>query len=252
VEWVLLLGSDARPGQSVTRSRADAIQLVGINTRTGAATAIGIPRDSWVDVPGHGNNKINAAMYFGGPQLMAQAVGNMVGIQPDYVFTTSFVGFAAMVNAIGGITVSSKYAFSDPVRPKGYEVGRNKLNGIQAMVFARLRKPFPGGDFDRSANQQRTLRGILAQVRYHQAEPGFMERGVMSVLNHLDTPNVRPAELYNLAQAATRIDPRKLEGCVIGGRVGYVGAASVVFADIGQARSIAARTRADATLDGGC
>ena len=101
VEWVLLLGSDARPGQSVTRSRADAIQLVGINTRTGAATAIGIPRDSWVDVPGHGNNKINAAMYFGGPQLMAQAVGNMVGIQPDYVFTTSFVGFAAMVNATG-------------------------------------------------------------------------------------------------------------------------------------------------------
>ena len=79
VVWVLMLGSDARKGQSVTHSRADAIQLVGFNTRTGAATAIGIPRDSYVDVAGHGRNKINASMYFGGPDLMARSVGDMVG-----------------------------------------------------------------------------------------------------------------------------------------------------------------------------
>jgi LCP family protein required for cell wall assembly len=250
VLWVLMLGSDARPGEAVLRSRADAIQLVGINTRTGAATAIGIPRDSYVPVPGYGRQKINSSLLFGGPQLMARSVGDMVGIRPDYVFTTSFWGFINMVNSIGGITVRSKYAFGDPVRPQGYRVGENKLNGMQAMVFARLRKPFPGGDFDRSANQQRTLRGILERVRQNADRPGFMERAAISVINNLDTPNMSPAEVYRLAHAATRIDPKRFTGCVIGGSTGYVGAASVVFADIGQARRIASRARKDATLNG--
>ena len=252
VVWVLFLGSDARKGQAVLRSRADAIQLVGINTRTGAATAIGVPRDSYVNVPGHGRNKINAAMYYGGPELMARSVGDMVGIRPDYVFTASFWGFARMVDAIGGVTVQSKYAFSDPLRPRGYRVGKNKLNGIQTLVFSRTRKAFPGGDFDRSANQQRTLVGILNQVRRNADKPGFMERGVMTALNNLDTPNVGPVELYRLAQAAARVNPNKFRTCVVRGGTGFVGAASVVFADVGQARSIANRARNDATLEGSC
>jgi polyisoprenyl-teichoic acid--peptidoglycan teichoic acid transferase len=252
VVWVLLLGSDAREGQPVLRSRADAIQLVGFNASTGAATAIGIPRDSYVNVPGHGRNKINASMYFGGPQLMARSVGDMVGIRPDYVFVSSFWGFARMVDTIGGIRVDSRHAFSDALKPGGYRVGKNDLNGIQALVFSRTRKAFAGGDFTRSANQQRTLKGILNQVRRNEDKPGYMERGVLGVLNNLDTPNVKPAELYRLAQAATRVNPNKFRTCVVGGSTGYAGAASVVFANVGQARSIADRARKDATLEGPC
>jgi len=249
VIWMLLLGSDARPGQSVTRSRADAIQLVGMNTRTGAATAIGIPRDSYVNVPGYGRNKINSAMLYGGPQLMGRAVGDMVGIQPDYVFTTGFAGFEAMVNAIGGITVQSKFAFSDPVKPSGYKVGKNRLTGLQAHIFSRIRKSFPNGDFDRSANQQRTLMGILREVRAKADRPGFMERALFSIARNLDT-NLAPSELYTLAQAATKVDPRKFTRCVIQGSTGYAGAASVVYPNIGQARGYAARARNDARLSG--
>ena len=120
------------------------------------------------------------------------------------------------------------------------------------MVFSRLRKPFPRGDFDRSANQQRTLRGILKEVRGKRDRPGFMERGVLSVVRNLDTPNVSPGELFRLAQAASQVQPKKFRGCVLNGGTGYVGAASVVFADIGQARSIASRVRNDATLEGRC
>lgn len=249
VIWILALGSDARPGEPVLGSRADAIQLVGVNTRTGAATAIGIPRDSYVDIPGYGRNKINSSMLFGGPQLMADSVAGMVGIRPDYVFTTGFIGFRVMIQAIGGITVNSRYAFYDVV--KDYKVGRNRLNGMQAMIFARIRKPLPGGDFDRSANQQRTLVGILREVRSKADEPGFMERAVLSVVRNLDT-NLRPSELYTLAHALTQVEPAKFTSCVVGGSGGYVGAASVVFPDIGQARSIASRARDDATLDGRC
>jgi len=251
VVWILFLGSDARPGEDVLRSRADAIQLTGINLRTGAATMIGLPRDSYVDIPGYGSDRINAALTFGGPELMGRTVGNLVGLQPDYVFTTGFDGFRQMVNAVGGVTVDSDFAFSDPVRPQGYRVGPNKLNGFQAMIFARIRKSFPRGDFDRSANQQDVMRGILRQVRAQVGDPGFMERGVLAAVRHLNT-NVRPSELYRLAQAGTVVDPRKLRGCVVLGGLGYAGAASVVFPDVAQARRIVNDARNDGTLDGGC
>jgi LCP family protein required for cell wall assembly len=251
VIWILCLGSDARPGQRLTSTRADAIQLVGINVKSGAATAIGIPRDSFVNIPGHGRNKINASMFYGGPQLMARSVRGMVGIRPDYVFTTGFLGFRHMVSTIGGVTVHSKFAFSDPVRPQGYHKGKNHLNGFQALIFGRVRHPLPRGDFDRSGNQQELLRAILRQVRARESRPGFMERGLLSAVRNMNT-NLAPSELFRIAQAATQIKPGKFRGCVINGGTGYVGAASVVFPNISEARSIAHRTRNDATLNGHC
>ena len=251
VIWVLCLGSDARPGQRLTGTRADAIQLVGLNLKTGAASIIGVPRDSYVPIPGHGRDKINASMFFGGPRLMAESVGNLVGVHPDYVFTTGFLGFRHMVTTIGGVKVFSKFSFSDPVRPQGYHHGWNQLNGFQALIFGRVRHPLPRGDFDRSANQQELLRSILRTVRAGEDQPGFMERGLYSAVRNLDT-NLRPSELYRLAQAVTTIEPGKVRGCVVQGGTGYVGAASVVFPNIGQARGYGNDARNDATLDHGC
>lgn len=110
VIWILALGSDARPGESITRSRADALQLVGIHADTGAATAIGMARDSWVNIPGHGQDRINAAMVRGGPQLQARAVAQLIGIEPDYVMVTGFKGFEGMVREIGAIRVDNPYS----------------------------------------------------------------------------------------------------------------------------------------------
>jgi len=251
VVWVLCLGSDARAGQQRNETRADAIQLVGLNLDTGAGTMIGIPRDSYVEIPGHGRDKINSALAYGGPQLVATAVGRLVGVRPDYVFTTGFLGFRAMVRAIGGVTVRSRFAFSDAVRPQGYRVGRNALNPFQALIFGRVRHPLPNGDFDRSGNQQELLRGILRKVRVRRSQPGFMERGVLASVAALDT-DLSPSELFRLAQAATGIEPARLEGCVVGGSTGYAGAASVVFPDVAQARRIGADARRDGTLDRGC
>ena len=251
VVWILCLGSDARPGQRLTGTRADAIQMVGLNLDTGDGTIIGIPRDSFVDIRGHGRNKINASMFFGGPQLMADSVGRMVGVRPDYVFTTGFLGFRGMVRAIDGVTVNSRFAFSDPVRPQGYHRGKNNLNPFQALIFGRVRHPLPRGDFDRSANQQELLRSILRKVRVHQSEPGFMERGLLASVKFMDT-DLSPAELYRLAQAVTGIRPGRLRGCVISGPTGDAGGASVVFPDVGQARRLGDDARKDGTLNHGC
>ena len=246
--WILAIGSDMRPGEDMLRTRADAIQLVGLNTRTGAATAIGIPRDSWVPIPGHGSNRVNAALTFGGPQLMGETVGALVGVQPDYVFVTRFPFFENMVDDIGGITVDNPFAFSDVyLKPKGFKAGRVRLNGYDAMAFARIRKTLPDGDFGRSANQQRVLRGIHRTVRARAAEPGFIERGVLTVLRHLHT-DLPPTELFRLGQAVAAVDPAKISTCVVPGSIGNVGSASVVLPDVAQARRYGDDARRDATI----
>ena len=66
--FILSLGSDARPGQDITRQRCDSIHLIGIDLATHRASILGFPRDSYVSIPGHGTNKINSAMSAGGPR----------------------------------------------------------------------------------------------------------------------------------------------------------------------------------------
>jgi polyisoprenyl-teichoic acid--peptidoglycan teichoic acid transferase len=248
VIWILAVGSDARPGETMTRTRGDAIQMVGLNTRTGAASSIGIPRDSWVPIPGFGSNRVNASLTYGGPALMGRTVGNLVGVQPDYVMVTRFPFFENMVNDIGGIYVNNPRAFSDPyLRPKGFKQGQIKLDGYSAMAFARIRKSLAGGDFDRSANQQRVLRGIQRRIATRADQPGFMERGVASVLRNMDT-NVSPAELFELAQVVAQVEPRKIRSCVVGGSFGNVGGASIIYPNVSQARRYGDAARKDATL----
>jgi LCP family protein required for cell wall assembly len=249
VVWILAVGSDARPGEVMTHTRGDALQLIGMDTRTGAAAAIGIPRDSWVDIPGHGHEKINASLYFGGPQLLGQTVGHLVGIQPDYVFVSRFKYFQAMVDDIGGIDVTNPVAFDDiNLKPKGFERGRIHLDGYGAMAFSRIRHNLLRGDFDRSANQQRVLRGIQAKVRAKADVPGFIERGVFTVMQHLYT-DLPPAELFRLAQAVAHVDPRRVTTCVVQGGIGEVGGASVVLPSVSMARRLGNEARRDATLE---
>ena len=250
VVWILAVGSDARPGQDMLRARGDALQLIGINTRTDSATAIGVPRDSWVSIPGHGMNKINAALYFGGAQGMAGAMRNLVGITPDYVVVSRFPFFEDMIDDIGGITVDNPRRFRDPyLKKEGFAQGRIRLGGYDAMAFSRIRYDLPGGDFDRSANQQRTLRGIHARIRSQADRPGFIERGVMTVMKHLST-DLGPAELYELAQAVAQVEPGRITTCVIRGRIGTADGQSVVFPDVAQARRLGGAARHDATLRG--
>lgn len=251
VLWILALGSDARPGQSVVRSRADAIQLVGINLETGTGVIFGVPRDSWVPIPGYGSNRVNAAMYFGGPRLMATTVGNMFDIDVDYAFVSGFGGFERMVKSIGGVVVNSDQAFSDDNLAGRFKKGKNYVNGRLAVNFGRMRHFLPRGDFDRSAHQSELIKAIARKVDAREDRPGFMERGLLAVVNELHT-DLSPAELFRLAQAATTVDPSRIKSCVLQGAIGNVGGASVVLPSLAQARRLGDATRKDAKLEGGC
>lgn len=249
VVWILAVGSDARPGEDMTHTRGDALQMIGMNTTTGAAAAIGVPRDSWVDIPGHGFDKINASLYYGGPELLGQTVGNLVGIQPDYVFVTRFKFFQAMIGGIGGVDVDNPVAFDDPyLKPAGFPEGRIHLGGYDAMAFSRIRHNLIRGDFDRSANQQRVLRGIQQKVHDNADVPGFLEKGVLSVMDNLYT-DLSPVELWRLAQAVAQVDPQKVTTCVVQGGIGSIGGASVVLPYTDQAARLGEEALKDATLE---
>ncbi len=249
VIWFLALGSDARPGESVLRSRSDAIQLVGVDATTHRAVTIGIPRDSYVSIPGYGSDKINAAMVFGGPELTSRAVAELTGIQPDYVFVTSFQGLIQMVSGIRG--VQAKVTFSTDDLGQNFRPGMHTFTGVEALAFARTRYGLPRGDFDRSMNQGQLLKGGLAAIVDKLDRPGFMERALEVFGRHTDT-NVGPVELYRLARAVTEVDPALVRVCVATGSIGYAGSASVVFPDVSALRSLAQDVRNDATVDGGC
>ena len=252
VIWILFLGSDARPGETFTGTRSDAIHLVGINLKTGSIAALGIPRDSWVPIPGCCTTKINAAMVYGGPQLMAKAVANLVGITPDYVFVTSFWGFRDIIHRIGNVTVNIPTTWSDPYLHANFTAGKTVLDPLNALRFARSRHGLARGDFDRSADQNLLLQAILKQVLKQRSKPGFMERVVAEVMPDLYLDNLSPADLYKLAQLVTLANPAKAKMCVLNGTTGMVGTQSVVHPDLAEAHAFAADTKNDAKINYAC
>ena len=103
--FILVLGSDARPGTPVERGLADSIHILGLNPAKGKATLLGFPRDSYVPLSSGGTNKINAAMPQGGPGAMVTTVERLTGIELDYYMLTGFKGFADTLDDIGGLTI---------------------------------------------------------------------------------------------------------------------------------------------------
>ena len=248
IVWVLVLGSDARPGQEVTEGNTDAIHLVGIDGRTGRAVGIGVPRDAWLELPGHGMRRINEALDLGGRRLAAEVIGGLVDIQPDYVLVTGFEGFVEMMSAVGAIEVVAPEGFTNDGTV--VKEGLNTFAPDQVLDFVRYRH-LVGDDFARSANQQRALVATLEGMRAQEDDEGFMERATLAAVAGLET-DLGPTELYRFAQAVTQVDPRKVTSCILPGSPDETfGGASVVILDEVAAARIGADAR-DVRLQGGC
>ncbi|GAA1519691.1 LCP family protein [Sphaerisporangium rubeum] len=149
----LLIGSDKRPGEAGNQ-RADTIMIVHIPADRARLTLIGIPRDSYVRIPGHGNNKINAAYAFGGPQLLIRTVENLTKVRIDHFAALDFKGFVTMTEAIGGVDVYVAKKVYDPANKVTWPQGTVHLEGEKALLFVRQRYNLPEGDFDRIRRQQ--------------------------------------------------------------------------------------------------
>jgi len=167
----LITGSDSRAGLS--RAEIDALHvgfdegtlnsdsIMLLHMGSGRPVLISIPRDSYVNIPGHGRNKINAALAYGGANLLIQTVQNVTGLKIDHYMGIGFGGLVAVVNKIGGVQICLKTAINDSYSGVNLSAGCHNLNGDQALAFVRDRHSFATEDLQRIQDQRAFLSALL-------------------------------------------------------------------------------------------
>ena len=246
--FILVIGSDARPDEVATSTRADSLHIVAINPDKHKATIVGIPRDSYVEIPGHGSNKINAALFYGGPELVVKTVEQLTGLTMDYWALTGFKTFEQMVNGIDGLVVDVPFAMNDSASGAFFEPGIQRLDGEKALAFARNRHGLPSGDFGRSENQGLLLVSALHQMKKEfNKDPNSMLTWVASFMRRATTA-LSLDEVVDLAFTGTAINPERVVNVVVTGGVGMVGTMSVVNLDQAEVDRISDDLKDDGIL----
>jgi LCP family protein required for cell wall assembly len=228
----LIIGSDVREGDP-RRGRGDSLHLLVVNPKKGAGTLIGIPRDSYVNVPGQGADKINSSLFFGGPGRTVAAVKALSGIHIQYWALIEFSRFRKLVDTLGGVEVNVPYAMRDSFSGSDFKPGRTKMNGTQALAFARDRHSARGGDFGRSENQGRLLLASLEKFRKDAKSPLKLAK-YLRAFDDLVESDVGTRDLLRFASIGRSLDPDKISNVVVSGRSGSAGGASVVFLSPGD------------------
>jgi LCP family protein required for cell wall assembly len=224
--FVLALGSDERPG--LDSARADAIHVIGLNPGQGRATVINIPRDTWVDIPGRGQGRINTAYTLGGAQLAADTVGRLVGVQLGYVLITTFEGLQKMVDGLGGVSIDVPYLMSDPNSGAALDPGPQKLNGYQALAWSRNRH-IPDGDVARTGHQGELLIHALADFRAKGTDVTGMVHALDLLYRNVRVIGISAPDVLRLGRAALSIEPQNVRNYTIPVVAGFKGTASVLF-----------------------
>ncbi|MDQ6896130.1 MAG: LCP family protein, partial [Actinomycetota bacterium] len=130
----------------------------------GKSALVSIPRDSYVPIPGHGTNKINAAFSIGGAKLLTQTVEQVTGIHLDGYLEIGFGGFANVVNSLGGVEVCVPFDMKDPEAAIDLKKGCQTLDGATALGYVRARKSDPRGDIGRAERQRQFLGAVLKKA----------------------------------------------------------------------------------------
>jgi len=180
----LLVGSDSRAGLTKAErkklgtgnsagQRTDTIMILYIPPG-GKPALISLPRDSYVPIPGHGSNKINAAYALGGPQLLVQTVEQNTDLRIDAYLEIGFGGFVNVIDAVGGIEMCLPKAIKDKDSHINLPKGCQNLDGVNALGYVRMRHADPLGDLGRVQRQ----RAMLAAVAKKGVSPSTIANPV--------------------------------------------------------------------------
>jgi LCP family protein required for cell wall assembly len=153
------LGTGSTDGQ-----RTDTIMLLHVPAGGGPTVLVSVPRDSYVSIPGHGKNKINAAYAFGGAPLLVRTLEQASGVRIDEYVETGLGGFANVVDALGGVVLCPKFAMKDHDAHINLKKGCQTMDGKTALGYARARHSDPRGDLGRVERQRETLAAIAKKT----------------------------------------------------------------------------------------
>jgi LCP family protein required for cell wall assembly len=157
----VLLGTDSPDPENQDKGRSDSIMVVHLTQERDKAYVISFPRDMYVEIPGHGKDKINAAFSLGGPALTVRTLEKLTDVRMDHVALIGLEGFIGLTEDLGGVTVTNKTAFTS--HGFDYPKGRITIEGEEALWFVRERKSLPDGDLDRAENQRNVIQAIVAK-----------------------------------------------------------------------------------------
>lgn len=211
---VLVIGNDQ---DQLGRGRADVLMVLTFDPVRQKLTFLNIPRDTRVFLPGRGWVKINAGYAYGGPDLQTTMVERFLGIPMDRYVEISQGGFKAAIDAVGGVEVRPRFAFTVNDRYE-FPLGPQRLDGTMALIYSTMRKQDPEGDFGRNRRQQEVLRSLLAEFGHlGPSDLGPLINGLLGELATTMRTDLTPTELLALRryhgylvseQATARVEGR--------------------------------------------
>lgn len=201
---ILLIGTDAR--ELNERARADSIIIATVDSNNKEIRLTSLFRDTLVDIPGYGEAKLNAAMAYGGKELLMETIKQTYGIKLDKFIIINFWGFETIIDKIGGLEIDVKdYQLKELNKYIGESTGGNDcpvtdsglqvLNGKQALSYARIRKGV-GDEYERTQRQREVIFKVVDKVR--ETNPSKYLGIMNSMLDYIST-NIEPIEALNLA-----------------------------------------------------
>lgn len=235
-ENILLLGTDTRGNigtslESVQGSRSDTIMVMHLPADRKSVQVMSIMRDSWVDIPGYGENKVNAAMAFGGIPLTVQTVESIIQARIDHVVVIDFSGVKQLSNSLGGVDLNNDIEFS--AGSFTYPSGPISVAGEEALAFVRERYSFSDGDYQRVKNQQKFVQGVISKIlsRDVLTNPGLLATTLASLGRMLAVdPGLNFSYVANKALEFRSFDQSSMTFFTLPSTgTGMVGDQSVVF-----------------------
>ena len=241
-QTILLIGSDRRwTGGSGARS--DTIMLARIEPARRRIALLSIPRDLYVEIPGHGHDRINMAYHDGGERLLTRVVRTTFGIEIDHFVEVDFHGFKNLVSELGGIympvdqryynrnigTAATNYANIN------LQPGYQKLDGQQALAFARYRHD--DNDFVRAARQQFLLSIVAHDVLSGSWNPFRVRRLALAVAKATTSDISSLGEVYSLARAIHDTPSNRIDRFSVHASDLFLDGADYLAADHAQLRA---------------
>ena len=213
---ILVLGIDTGEPYN-RRPRSDTIMIYSIQPCKNRILEVSVPRDSRVQVPGHGVMNINRAFEIGGASLSEKTVEQLFNVRIHRVAVVDFAGFTKLIDAIGGITLNVEEEFNEKynVHPP-LPTGRVTLNGQQALVYVRVRR----SDIERVQRQQQFVHALYEQIKAKNAYLALAD----FILSNPDVivTNFSNSELLNMAKNANRYASYKLETVFLRGKAATI------------------------------
>jgi len=233
---ILILGLDTRDTLN-DRGRADIIMMLYLDPEEITGSLLSIPRDTLVDIPGHGEDKINAAYAYGGEELMIKTINSFLGAEINHYVTMDFEGFIQLIDALGGVDINIERPLVDPKSGANFSAGNHHLTGEQALSYTRSRST-ELGDIGRIQRQQQLFKELLKQkldVRYLSSVPYYFNILMDNTRTDLDVLTI-----LSYSKAILSFSSENFETSIIPSRSDWIkeGTISVQIPDIEEARAM--------------